>query len=127
MGFKFKGINHQQPGFTKLSGVFETSATGELSAGTLDFPGVLSWTRIAQGRFRITLEDNYPALLGVDINALNGTARGWRFQIHSEQVFDGSTPYVDVLFSDFASPANNIDPASTELYIEISLRGASLS
>ncbi len=115
---RYKGIIHQIPGLRLVAGVISLGVLGV--ASNIQASGILSWTRISQGRYRVVFQDAYPALAGPPVMAFQNTAeQGYRFQIRSEDVAGATLdPSVDLLIYDYNSPGNLVDPANTDVYLE---------
>lgn len=94
-----------------------TLVSGEYSQG------VSSISRTSEGLYRITLADSYAAFICGHVAVLSSTSQGIGYQFKAEDV-DGSTPYVDVEFSEFDYYSSQVeDPASGSiLYIKLELK-----
>ena len=106
--------------------LFAKISIGASGAPTLVKPGSLgiaSVSKVSTGLYRITLEDTYPALLGVKATALASSAADMTFQVKLETV--STTKLVEV-FCLTAGVAT--EPASgTVLFVELSLKNTSVN
>ena len=101
------------------------AAAGVPTLSTTDAKGIASITRLAAGQYRISLQDNYQALMAAQIVVLNATASAAPLsQLISEQVISVTAPQVVIQLLDAAGVAADPDDGAT-LLVHLMLRNAS--
>lgn len=86
--------------------------------------GIASIVRNSAGRYTITLEDNYQALMAANVTVLSASLTNSSVQVVSEDVTSLSAPTVVIQVKDDAGLA--ADPASgSQLIVHLMLRNAS--
>lgn len=101
------------------------AAAGVPTLSTTDAKGIASITRLSAGQYRISLQDNYQALMAAQIVVLNATASAAPLsQLISEQVISVTAPQVVIQLLDAAGVAADPDDGAT-LLVHLMLRNAS--
>jgi len=101
------------------------AAAGVPTLSTTDAKGIASITRLGAGQYRISLQDNYQALMAASIIVMNATASAAPVsQLISEQVVSVSAPQVVIQLLDAAGVAADPDDGAT-LLVHLMLRNAS--
>lgn len=124
----FKGdVKCYESGVIKLYGNFTTSTSGTISAQSCKGFSVAK-TGSETGRYTVTLDDTYTALLGVGVNVVGSSdaaytsTKGLINYLRNVSVAD-STPTFDIQFVQVSiADAELLDAA--KVYIEITLKNS---
>lgn len=111
-----QGIDHMEKGRGKIwCKVTVSSGTPTLASGN----GVTSVARSAEGKWLITLTQEFKAFMGGKVSFLGTTEVGRNCQFGAAPA--GSDKTISVWFYDQASPGNLDDPPNTTVFIDLDL------
>lgn len=108
-----------EPGETTLYLEAVLDGAGAVSSYTRQ-RGITSLSRDSAGLYTLTLQQQYFALLGLEVSFLSATEVGLRFELVSEDV-NGNREIV-LHFYDFNSPGTLTDPTSCTIRITLELK-----
>lgn len=91
-------------------------ASGDVTTYTRQ-GGIATLTRGAVGVYTLTLREQYNKFLGIRILFKKATDIAIRYQVTGEDVDGAKT--VSILFKNLSSPADNANPVSATIYLEV--------